>query len=314
MLSRWFLLLPLWLFLLTGCGKPPPPITIAINPWPGYEMLYLAEQKGLFQQVGLNVKLYQLSSLADAQRSYLNGRSDGFTSTLIEAVHANFQGARPLKIIQVPDFSNGGDVIIGRKGMTVADLKGKIVGCEVNSLGIFMLYKALQQVGLTLDDVTVRNKEQLAGYEAMERGEIDAFVAYPPSSVELLKDSRFQVLFSSAEIPGQIIDVISVRASLLEEDPLFQSKMLQVWDLALAYMDQHPDEAYGIMAEREGLSTEDFQSALQDLQIMDSGQQIQLLRESEDLRDNLESVCLILNMINGMDYDCANSKDILAAP
>ena len=129
------------LALLTACAKKEPrPITIAINPWPGYELLYLAEKKQFFEKVGANIKLYQLGSLSDAQRAYLNGQVDGLTSTLIEAVQAQVLGGQALKIIMVPDYSNGGDVIVSNKSASsISDLKGKTIGCEVSSLGIYIL-------------------------------------------------------------------------------------------------------------------------------------------------------------------------------
>ena len=150
-------------FCLQGCNSDQENqglVTIGINPWPGYEFLYLAEQKGFFKQVGANIKLVQLASLTDAQETYIEGHTDGMTSTLTEVVQAPFLGGKPLNVVLVTDYSNGGDVIIASKDIPdLTSLKGKTVGCEVSSLGIFILQRALKTVGLTLSDVTVVNVE-----------------------------------------------------------------------------------------------------------------------------------------------------------
>jgi hypothetical protein len=45
-----------------------------------------------------------------------------------------------LKVIPIPDYSNGGDVIIADTRIgNMLGLKGKRIGCEVSSLGIYIL-------------------------------------------------------------------------------------------------------------------------------------------------------------------------------
>lgn len=71
--------------ILTGCSKQAQQekIRLAINPWPGYEFLYLAGQKGFFVEHGLNVEIVELSSLADVQRIYIQGRVDALARRLL---------------------------------------------------------------------------------------------------------------------------------------------------------------------------------------------------------------------------------------
>ncbi len=292
--------------LLGGCARPPQEkVTIAINPWPGYEYLYLADIKGFFNQVGAPIKLVELSSLADAQRSYLNGHADGFASTMIEAVQAQAVGKRPLKVVMITDYSDGGDVIQARKAISsVADLKGKTIGCEVTSLGIFMLFKALEKHGLSLDDVTVLNIEQANGEQAMLDGKIDAYISYPPVSVNIAKHKQFHQIFSSADIPNQIIDTVAISTSVLDQHPKLVSQLLKAWQLALDYASQHPEEALQIMAQREGLSLEDFESVLGDLKIHDSAAQKALLTDKSFIASAARDVCQALVKVNAFSADC----------
>lgn len=170
--------LPIW---LVGCSNPNQNLVrIAINPWPGYEFLHLAQAKGFFKQAGLNIELVEMASLADVQRVYIQGRADGLASTIIEAVHAAGNTQEPLAIVHIPDYSNGADIILAHNSIkSVKDLKGKKIGAEIGSLGMYILSLALDKNGLKLSDVEILNVEQLAGEQAMLNREIDAFVSYP---------------------------------------------------------------------------------------------------------------------------------------
>lgn len=299
--------------LLAACFKQPEkPVTIAINPWPGYEFLYLAEQKGFFKTVDANIQLVQLGSLADAQRAYINGHTDGMASTIIEAVQANPLGGKPLQIVLIPDYSNGGDVIIAHKSITnMQALKGKKIGCEVSSLGIFVLQRALTQAGLTLADITVINTEQVQGEKALFNNEIDAFVGYPPATINILKNTQYHTLFTSADIPFEIIDTVSISTEVLEKKPFLARKIRQAWQMALDFSKQNPKEAYRIMSEREGINSEDFQSVLSDLIILDSKSQQDIFSQPEKLQNSVQAVCNTLVHVKSLNENCENYPNIV---
>ncbi len=298
---------------LVSCAeKPVETLKIAINPWPGYEFLYLAEKNGYFEQLGMRLKLVQLSSLADVQRAYIAGRVDGMASTLIEAVQATQLSGRPVKVVLIPDYSNGGDVVIADKSISnVAALKGETVGVELGSLGIYFLHRALSKAGIGLDDVTLVNIEQMDAAAAFQEGKMNAYVTYPPASIDLMKQARFHKIFNSAEIPFEIIDTISVSAAALERYPGFVIKLHQAWQMALDYAEKNPDEAHRIMGEREGISAEEFGTAVLDLAILDSDAQVEILWAAEKLEQSARDVCQVLFDIKSLEKPCDTMPDIV---
>lgn len=300
--------------LLASCSqeKKVNPIKIGINPWPGYEFLYLAEQKGFFKQVGINVSLVQLSSLSDVQRAYIAGRVDGMASTLIEAVQATQLSGRPVKIVLIPDYSNGGDVVIANRPIhDMKGLRGKNVGVELGSLGIYFLHRALTKNGMMLEDVNMINVEQIDAEQAFDQELIEAFVSYPPMSIELLKYSERAKIFSSAEIPFEIIDTVSVDAEKLAKQPAFVDGLLQAWQMALDYANAHPEESAQIMAEREDISAEEFQAALLDLSILDTEKQKEIFAQPENLKQAVSDVCRVLVEIKSLQKNCETLPDIV---
>lgn len=206
------------------------PVRIAINPCPGYEFLYLAKQKNIFEQFDLNIELVEIASLADVQRIYVQGRVDGMTSTVIELVHAAGQTEDPISIVLIPDYSNGGDVIVAHKSVqSIADLKGKQVTAELGSLGMYVLYEALTKAGMELKDVQLDNSEQLEIESLLTNRKIDAAVTYPPASTLVLRNPDFHKIFDSSQIPESIIDIVAVKASVMKNDPEWVEKFHQAW-------------------------------------------------------------------------------------
>ena len=308
----WILVLICSLMLANCTKAPPPPIKIAINPWPGYEFLFLAQTQGFFEEVGLNLTLVPFGTLSDAQRAYVSGRANGLASTMIEAVQSQVLGENPLKIVLIPDYSNGGDVVIGMSPLnSVQDLKGKRVGAEVSSLGIYMLHRTLASVGLTLGDVELINIEQSAADQAFEEDRIDAYVTYPPYSLEMLKREGMRTLFTSASIPFDIVDTIAISRETLAKNPDLVPKLHQAWGKAIRFTNENSREAIAIMAQRQGISSEDFAAVLGDIHVLDPTEQRQTFTQPDKLQEKAVDVCNLLASVKAIEFDCSSLPDII---
>ena len=270
-----YLLLSL-LSLLSACSEPAPePLRIATNPWPGYEYLFLAEQLKLFEAEGVAVQVLQYSSLNDARRAYERDQVDGFGGTLVEVLMAKEQSERSPKIIHVPDYSNGGDLIVAQAAISeVKQLQGKTVAIEPGTLNTFILARALNRAGLTLDQVKLVSVAQADMFTALQKNQIDAAVTYPPHSIEMLKQLPLKQVFSTREIPGEVLDIIALDAQVIDSRKAEVQAMLRGLEAAHDYARAHPDEAFRIMAEREKISPADFRAAVEnDLKILHAADQ-----------------------------------------
>ena len=277
-------------------------VRIAINPWPGYEFLYLAAEKGYFEAQGLDIELLELASLADVKRIFEQQRADGMASTAIEAATSTSTGE--IIIVLVPDYSHGGDVIVAKDPISsVTELKGKKVGVEIGLLGTYILSRAMATVELSLDDVIEINVEQLSAEQAIISGEVDAMVTYPPFSLSILKRGDVNKIFSTVAIPEEIIDTVSIRADAVANPILWQNKFHNAWQRALDFASENPEEAYRIMAEREGITAQEFEEALQGMNILNKHDQSTILG-SNKLKSNLELVCETLKRTGDMNFDC----------
>jgi len=280
--------------LLYGCDSAEmKPITIGINPWPGYEFLYLAKEKGFYQAEGLPVKLVEYNSLSEVRRGYERGKLDAMAVTLVEVLQAKSYSARHPMVILIADFSYGGDVILARRGIKkIEDLKGKKVAADTASVPIFLLARALEQARLDLDDITLLPLEQTSMEREYINGKIDAIVTYPPISIRLQNRKDTHLLFSSKQIPGEIIDVLAMDETVLNARPEAAGKILRAWERALQYAKKNPADAYAIMAKREGIKTEEFADALQGLKLVSLKEQTENFKHLASTLSKLRSVLI----------------------
>jgi NitT/TauT family transport system substrate-binding protein len=162
------------------------------------------------------------------------------------------------RIVLVTDCSLGGDEVMVSSELTgITDLRGRRVGVEAASLGVYILHRALSQVGLTLSDVKLVASEPTTLTAALTEKRIDAAVTYPPYSQDLMA-SGARGVFSSADIPGEILDVVVLDAAILAERPDLRERLDRVWDGVHAWIHAHPHEAPARMARHIGLSADQF--------------------------------------------------------
>lgn len=265
-----------------GCGsEPKEPLRIGVNVWPPFELLYLAREKGFFQEEGVAVDLVDFSSYTGILRSYHQGNIDGFLGTLNEVLLTeNFQDLPA--VILAADYSFGADALVARDGVTdLPHLRGKRIAFEESALGSYMLGRVLETAGLAQADVVAVNRLPEEGEEDFRRGAVDAVLTYEPGVGRLLRQAGARVLFSSRDIPGEIVDVLALRRSVLEGRADEARRILRVWFRALTYMNDHPQEAAALMARREGVAVEDFLQGLRGAHVPDLKENRQLMGTSQ---------------------------------
>lgn len=259
------LLLLIPLLAVAGCLSPPPsPLKLGTNLWPGYEPLYLAREQGYLSEE--NVALVELLSSSEVMRAYRNGAIDAAALTLDEVIKLRAAGLRPV-IVQVADISNGADVILARPDMTkMEDLRGRRVGVEATALGAYMLSRALILNGLSVDDVDVVHLEVNEHRDAWLKGQVDALVTFEPVRQQLLAEGAV-ILFDSSMIPGEIVDLLVVRESLLKTHRKQVQHLIRAWGQSVAYLREFPEVGAQVMSLRLGGTVADVQESLQRLKL-----------------------------------------------
>ncbi|HEY4137187.1 MAG TPA: ABC transporter substrate-binding protein [Casimicrobiaceae bacterium] len=249
---------------LFGCSKPETALRIGTNVWIGSEPLYLARELGRFDPSA--VQLVEYPSASEVLRAYRNQAIDGMVISLDELFGLAVDGFQP-RIILVVDVSHGADVIVGRAGMrTMRDLKGKSVAVESSALGAFVLSRALALNGMQASDVNVVHLESNEQPDAFAKGTVDGAVTFDPYRAQFLHAGA-TTLFDSTQIPGEIVDLLAVRATAFEKQPRAIRELLAGWFDAIDYMQSNPKDAARRMGIRQQTTGDQFLEAQQGLHV-----------------------------------------------
>lgn len=262
---RWLLGCVAIVLCLAGCGREPESaLRIGTNVWIGSEPLYLARELG---QLNPDVvQLVEYPSASEVLRAFRNQAIDGMVISLDELFGLAVDGLEP-RIILVVDVSHGADVVVGRSGMrSMKDLQGKPVAVESGALGAFVLSRALALNGMQAGDVTVVHLESNEQPGAFAKGQVDGAVTFDPYRAQLLQAGA-TTLFDSTQIPGEIVDLIAVRAGVLDTQPKAIQALLTGWFNAIDYLKREPQDAARRMGIRQQTSGEQFLDALKGLHI-----------------------------------------------
>ena len=281
--------------LLMGLGACLAPwqerqVRLAIVDWPAYEYFYLASRKGLDRDQGYRLKVDQFGYLQDQRRAFSRGDVEAIAITLPEAIAICREvPARCPVIVLVLDASNGADqVAAAARWRSVAELKGQRVGLERSVLGEFMLLRAAQGQGLKLADFKLRYDGPKALVSQLQRGVVDAIVTYSPHSDGLVADPRFRVLFSSSQIPGEVVDVLAVSPELQRRDSKQVAALVRTWWAARQLAAEEPQQATALMAQRQGVTPEQFLSSQRLIRYPDRNQQAGLLAADGPVQRTLQ--------------------------
>jgi NitT/TauT family transport system substrate-binding protein len=303
-----------------GCGRgsdrdATSPLVIGYSDWPGWVAWEVAIQKGWFEEAGVPVT-FEWFDYVESMDAFAAGQLDAVAMTNGDALVTGAAGA-PSKAILINDFSDGNDMVVAAPGITsVAELAGRRVGVEVGFVGHLLLLKALESHGLTESDVTLVNIPTHNLPQALAGGDVDAVVAWQPNSSQALEAlPGSTTLFSSADVPGLIFDVLAVNPSSLAERREDWVKVVEVWYRVVDFIldESTRDEAIAIMAARVGLAPEAYAEFLDGTRILTLEEAQAAFIESDELSSIFGSsaVADAFNVANGVYDEPQNIADFI---
>lgn len=246
------------------------PLKIGYSDWPGWVAWEIAVEKDMFSKAGVEVELEWFDYVASMD-AFAASQLDAVAITNGDALVTGASGARNVMIL-INDYSNGNDMIVANPGIkSVAELKGKKVGVEVGFVGHLLLLNALEKNGLSESDVELVNVPTNETPQVLASGQVDAIVAWQPNSGQALSQVPGSTrIYSSADEPGLIYDVLAVSPQSLATRKSDWEKVIKVWYQAVAYLNNPAtkEDAVSIMAARVGLDVAEYKGFIAGTKIL----------------------------------------------
>jgi len=258
------------IMLISSIAQAAEPLRIGYSDWPGWVAWEVGIEKGWFKEAGVDVKFEWFDYVASMD-AFAAGKLDAVGMTNGDTLVTGSTGAKGVMFL-MNDYSNGNDMVIGGPGIkSVKELKGKKVGVEVGFVSHLLLINALEDNGLTEADVELVNVPTNETPQVLASGQVDAIVAWQPSSGGALKlVPGSSAIYTSANKPGLIYDMLVASPQSMAARRDDYKKVLKVWYRIVDYLKDPKtrDDAVKIMAARVGLQPEEYKTFIDGTKIL----------------------------------------------
>lgn len=296
-LTRIFFIAALIFTSLYSCRQQQEVLRVGMNTFPGYAPFHLADHQGFFGKN--NVRIVEMPAASGVIRSFRNGTIDAAALTLDEVLRLLDEGI-DVKVVLIIDFSKGADVIMAKPHIkNIQALKGKKVGVEASALGAFTLLRALEIHGLQEKDIAISHHEVSEHAASFATGNLDAVVTFEPFRTQILQQGGHEI-FSSREIPGEIIDLLVIRSSFLKKNPQTSQKIVEGWFQALSHAQSDKHQALNIYSQHLGISLDEVIQSLNLLHVPGLQENRQLLLDGGS-KKLLDSTAKLQNFMHGKE-------------
>src|SRR4028119_1004727 len=233
-------------------------VRLGFSAWPGWFPWQVAQEQGIFQANKVPVDLKWFDGYLESISTLTAGQIDANSQTLGDTV-TSLSGGADQVIVLVNDNSTGNDKVIVREGInSIADLKGKKVAAEEGTVDHFLLLLGLEKAGLSPQDIQFVPLETGKAAAAFVGGQVDAVAVFAPFTTQALKRPGSKELFSSKDFPGAISDHLVFTRKFVNEHPDQVQALVDSWFATLEYMKANKEKSYEILANRAGVSVEEY--------------------------------------------------------
>jgi sulfonate transport system substrate-binding protein len=158
----------------------------------------------------------------------------------------------PIQVIDIYSQPEWSALVVpeGSSITTVADLKGKKVAATKGTDPYFFLLQALEEAGLSPNDVTVEILQHADGWAALENGSVDAWAGLDP-------------IMAGAEATGATLlyrnvgfnsyGFLNATESFIAERPDVAQAVVDAYEHARAWAQENPEKTARILSEVAGL-------------------------------------------------------------
>ena len=173
------------------------------------------------------------------------------------------------KVIYIECLIRGSEGLVVREGSgieSVADLKGKQVAVTSASSGHYGMMCALQDEGMTMDDIEMLDMNPKDTYAAWQRGDIDAAYTWNPTLINLTHDGGKVILTVEDLLKNghQTINFHVVRTEFAQQNPDAVKAYVRALAKGVDLYYSDKDAAFDIISEYLDVEREDAEEQMSD--------------------------------------------------
>lgn len=211
-------------------------IRLSLDEWIGWASIVQAEEKGLYDEAGINVELSIINDATQSSNAIISNELDGggYTVNRVAFLTDKFEQADTSIVMPfITNYSNGGDGIVATNDITsVNDLVGKKVAIPRFSEAQTLVEWLLLKSDLTEDEISkiefVYTDTPDESAKLFFSNKVDAAATWQPYLSQAEEMGNAHVLFDTSSATNLILDGIVFRKDFYEENTELVNKFIQV--------------------------------------------------------------------------------------
>ncbi|MDZ5713254.1 aliphatic sulfonate ABC transporter substrate-binding protein [Jeotgalibacillus haloalkalitolerans] len=226
--------------------------------------LVLKEQ-GLVEEAlkdeGIEVE-WVLSQGSNKALEFLNSRSVDFGSTAGAAALIAKSNGSPVESVYLyakPEWT----ALVAAEGsdiQSVEDLKGKKVAATLGTDPYIFLLRALEEAGVSSDEVEIVNLQHPDGANALSSGQVDAWAGLDPHMARAELDTNAELFYRNPDF--NTYGTLNVRSEFAEDYPEIVEEVIAQYEAAREWTIANPDDAAQILADEAEMNLEVAKASL----------------------------------------------------
>lgn len=211
---------------------------------------------------GIEIDVVQINDYIESINQYTAGQFDACTMTNMDALTIPAAGGVDSTALIVGDFSNGNDGVVLKGADQLDAIKGQNVNLVELSVSHYLLARALDSVGMSESDVTVVNTSDADMVGVYGTDDVTSVVTWNPLLSEIAAMPDSNVVFDSASIPGEIIDLLVINTDTLAANPDLGKALVGAWYEIMQAMSGSDESARAYMADASGTDLAGYDAQL----------------------------------------------------
>ncbi|UYF98608.1 MULTISPECIES: putative urea ABC transporter substrate-binding protein [unclassified Halomonas] len=241
-------------------------------------------------EYGITIDVVQINDYVESINQYTSGNVDGCAMTNMDALTLPAASGVDSTALIVNDYSDGNDGIVLKGSDSLADIEGRQVNLVQFSVSHYFLARALESVGLTERDIETVNTADADIVGVFASATTEAVVAWNPQLGTIADMNDASVVYTSAEIPGEILDLMVVNTQTLADNPALGHALVGAWYEVMGLIEQGDEAALSTMADAAGTDLDGYREQLAATYLYTDPAEAVELMESPALLENMERV------------------------
>ncbi|WP_372967084.1 aliphatic sulfonate ABC transporter substrate-binding protein [Microbacterium sp.] len=219
--------------------------------------LVIRDQGILEEILGDDVEVEWIQSAGSNKANELlrSGSIDVGSTAGSAALFARSNGS-PIQVIDIFSQPEWSAIVVGPDSdiTSVEDLAGTSIAATKGTDPYFFLLQALEEAGLSADDVEIQNLQHADGRAALDGGSVDAWAGLDPIMAAAEVESGDQLIYRNVDF--NTYGFLNATEDFIDDHPDLAQAVVDAYEEAREWALENPEETAALLAEVAGIDIE----------------------------------------------------------